>query len=113
MIEEMSAERFLPRDWDCFCWSSIGLSWSEMTDGESYCVCPKYAGAKRSKGDMLIRHLNKYAIGWCDGSRLTVRPRPETCGIMCETTDGVRFWFHIQRKTLDRLLKFQKKNEGI
>lgn len=112
MIEEMSAERFHPRDWDIRCWDSLDLSWGEMFDGESYIGyrdLPHNKG-KKHQGDMLLRALDKYAIGYCDSTRMNIRPREGWVAIMCER-DGGRFWFHIQKNTLNALLEHQKRTE--
>lgn len=37
--------------------------------------------------------IAKYLVGWCDASRLAVRPRTDEFAFMCEI-DGERFWFH-------------------
>ena len=34
-----------------------------------------------------------HLVGWCDASRLAVRPRRDEYALMCEV-DGERFWFH-------------------
>lgn len=38
--------------------------------------------------------IAKYAIGWCDGGRLQVRPDSALIAIMLEFPDGQRIWFH-------------------
>lgn len=109
MIEEMSAERFQPRDWDIRCWDSLDMSWGEMTDGESYVGYPDlpHNKGKKAQGDMLIKALDKYAIGYCNSTRMNIRPREGWYAVMCERY-GERFWFHISEKTLFALLAYQK-----
>jgi len=34
-------------------------------------------------------------LGWCDGGKLTVRPRPGMLAVMFEDESGERFWCHI------------------
>lgn len=113
MIEEISAERFHPRDWDIRCWDNLDLTWGEMVDGESYLGYKElpHNRNKKAQGDMLIRSLNKYAVGYCKASRMNIRPREGWYAIMCER-DGEKFWFHIADKTLDALLAYQRKEEA-
>lgn len=112
MIDKISAERFHPRDWDIRCWDSLDMSWGEMVDGESYIKFKElpYNKEKNAQDDMLIRALDKYAVGYCDATRMNIRPREGWVAIMCEI-DGERFWFHIQDKTLNTLLEYQKAKE--
>lgn len=109
MIKEISAERFHPRDWDIRCWDSLDISWGEMLDAESYIghkELPHNKG-KQVQADMLIRALDKYAIGYCNSIRMNVRPRDGWFAVMCER-NGEKFWFHIHEKTLIALLEYQK-----
>ena len=43
------------------------------------------------------------AIGYCDASRLQVRPRTGLLALMCETPLMERFWFHIDKKMLETI----------
>ena len=52
--------------------------------------------------DQFITQLKKYAIGWCDSSRLLVRPKSDGIAVMCEDGDG-KFWFHVLDKTAKAL----------
>ena len=36
----------------------------------------------------------EYAVGYCSGASITVRPRNGTYAVMFEK-DGERFWFHV------------------
>jgi len=40
--------------------------------------------------------MAKYAIGYCEANRLTVRPREDSYAVMFEK-EGVSFWFHIAK----------------
>ena len=72
--------------------------------GLSYSVWTRVA---ESKDNELHAALKKYAIGWCAGERLCYKPLYALVGIMCEK-DGERFWFHLQRMTLDTLFGLPK-----
>lgn len=47
--------------------------------------------------------IAKYAIGYCDASRLHVRPRSGLLALMVELPDGEKMWFHIEPKMLEIL----------
>jgi len=49
--------------------------------------------------------LAKYAVGYCDGGRLLVRPRQGLLALMVELPDGEKMWFHIEPKMLGLLEK--------
>jgi len=42
--------------------------------------------------------VKQHAIGWCDASRLQVRPRSGLIAIMCEDENGEKFWFHQEKE---------------
>lgn len=46
-----------------------------------------------------IKVLAPRTIGWCDPSRLAVRPKAEGVALMCEDDAGAKFWFHALDKT--------------
>ena len=48
--------------------------------------------------DQFVAQLKKHAIGWCDASRVQVRPKNNGIAVMCEDKDG-KFWFHVLDKT--------------
>ena len=50
-----------------------------------------------------IKILAPRVVGWCDPSRLAVRPKAEGVALMCEDEDGERFWFHALDKTAEAL----------
>ena len=54
--------------------------------------------------DEFIGRLNEKMIGWCDASRLSVRPRKSGVAVMCEDDEG-KFWFHILPETAERLMR--------
>lgn len=49
-----------------------------------------------------IAQLKKRAIGWCDATRVPVKPKNEGYAVMCEDEDG-KFWFHILDQTANAL----------
>lgn len=50
-----------------------------------------------------IKILRPRVVGWCDPSRLAVRPKNEGVALMCEDEGGERFWFHALDKTAEAL----------
>lgn len=48
--------------------------------------------------------IKKHCVGYCDGSRLSVRPKSGMYAIMCEV-DGRRFWFHIEDFVFERIFR--------
>lgn len=48
--------------------------------------------------DDFIHAVKEHAIGYCDASRLAVRPIDNGFAVMCEDEDG-KFWFHILEKS--------------
>ena len=57
------------------------------------------------------RALRERAVGWCSGERLCFRPIDETVvGLMCEDKDFNKFWFHLSKKTFDKMFG-EKENQ--
>ena len=53
--------------------------------------------------NVMRREVRKRAVGYCQGSRLLVRPKPDMYGLMLEDDDHERFWFHYPRCCLDMI----------
>jgi len=49
--------------------------------------------------DNYFKAVKKSAVGWCDPSRLAVRPRNDGIALMCEDENGEKFWFHAFAET--------------
>lgn len=90
MIAEINSALFTFDNYEAAYGDALGLSYNAFT------VTPELEDSE------LHQALGKYAVGYCKGERLSVRPRRGAVGIMCEK-DGERFWFHIQESTLDCL----------
>ena len=76
-IEEISPERFNYQNYEPNYWSRLGFCFS----------CGSLDVVKKAK---------ECAIGWCDASRLSFRPRPGCIAVMCEDEDYEPFWFHME-----------------
>ena len=83
MLEELSPELFI---WELYDNSALG-----MLDTDT---------------------LAEAAYGWCDASRLPVRPRKDLLALMIEYPDGERCWFHIDPKMKDLIEKRKKRRQG-
>ena len=51
---------------------------------------------------MLADRINKYAIGYCDSTRVTTRPNVKCYSVMFEK-NNLKFWFHIQKWEIDEI----------
>lgn len=49
------------------------------------------------------REIKRRAVGYCQGSRLLVRPKSDMYGLMLEDDDHEKFWFHYPRTCLDHI----------
>ena len=54
--------------------------------------------------DEVVRKIRDCAIGWCDGSRLSVRPKSDMVAIMLEDDDFEKFWFHYPKTCFEMIL---------
>lgn len=52
------------------------------------------------------------SFGYCDASRLTVRPRAGEFALMIEWSNGERFWFHISKRLLELVKKRIERMNG-
>ena len=57
------------------------------------------------------KDIAKVFVGWCDASRLLVRPRCGEYAIMCEI-DGEKFWFHHLSPMLESILEEVEKQNN-
>lgn len=45
--------------------------------------------------DKIIKVINKYAVGYCDGSKTLAKPRNKSYAVMFNV-EGYEFWFQIE-----------------
>lgn len=64
---------------------------------------PNYAERLGTTYEMqdIGRKIVENGIGWCDASRLLVRPKSHMIAIMCEDENFEKFWFHTYASLLD------------
>ena len=74
-MKELNPELFTYELWESSYWTRLGFSY----DADAFQVA---------------RKASECAVGYCDASRLQVRPREGMIAVMCEDSDGEKFWFH-------------------
>ena len=72
---------------ECFIYENHEMNWGNAVDIDYN---------KSMDINVLKQCIEKYAVGYCDGGRLIVRPNPKSYAIMFEK-DGLRFWFHLEK----------------
>ena len=60
--------------------------------------------------NIVRREIKSRCIGYCDGGRLSIRPRSDCYGVMLEDDDGERFWFHFPKNALNQMLGQKRKD---
>lgn len=83
---ELNPELFTYELYDSGFWFTLGLSFIESMDIEH-----------------LMRAIKEYGIGYCDASRLAIRPMEGSYAIMCEV-NGEKIWFHLDIHTFKQIL---------
>jgi len=81
-LEKLDPELFTWETYDYYYWNTLG--------------CGPF-------DDDLGQKIKQHAIGYCDASRLTIRPKTDFFAVMCETDDHKKFWFHIDQLYLEKL----------
>jgi len=82
-LEQLNSECFTYYNYESNWWSLFDISFCESMNL-----------------DILKKCVAKYAVGYCDGSKLTVRPSLKSNAVMFEK-NGERFWFHIEKWELE------------
>lgn len=78
-IEQLNSECFTYENHEGNWWSLFDLNYAESMSKENIRKC-----------------IEKYAVGYCEGSRVLIRPNPNSYAVMFEK-DGERFWFHLEK----------------
>lgn len=74
---KMNPENFNYQNHEANWWTAFNLSFTESIET-----------------DKLVKAINKYAIGYCDSSKLKIKPKSNSYAVMFNV-DGYKFWFHI------------------
>ena len=86
-IDEINPERFTWDSYEVDYGGRLGLDYRQSVDMKT-----------------MEREIKKRAIGYCDGSRLYVRPKSDMYGLMLEDDEGEKFWFHYPKTCLDYIM---------
>ena len=60
--------------------------------------------------------MRESSFGWCDASRLLVRPKSGEIALMVEFYNGTKFWCHADGQILDSIrfrIERENKKEGV
>jgi hypothetical protein len=82
-IEALNSECFTYENYESNWWNLLDIDYVDAMDV-----------------DTIKRCVNEFAVGYCDGSRLKLRPREKSYAMMFEK-DSLRFWFHIEAWWID------------
>ncbi len=78
-LPQLNSECFTYENYESGWWNLLDLDFSDALEVSNVMRCVK-----------------KYAVGYCDSSRVSVRPKRDSYAVMFEK-NGERFWFHIQK----------------
>lgn len=78
-LEQLNPECFIYENYESNWWSLLDMDYMTSMDVKN-----------------VMRTVRKYAVGYCEGGRLALRPNSNSYAVMFEK-DGERFWFHIQK----------------
>lgn len=54
--------------------------------------------------DLMAREIRHRCIGWCDGSKLRIRPKSDMVAIMLEDDEFEKFWFHYPKVAFEMIM---------
>ena len=90
-MSKIDSKEFTYKKHEANWWSAFGFSFSESI-----------------KPEKLIKAIDDYAIGYCDGSKLEIKPKEKSYAIMFNV-EGDKFWFHIDNSENTILKDFVKR----
>lgn len=82
-LPELNSECFIYENYESNWWSLLDLDFSDAMEVSN-----------------VMRCVEKYAVGYCESSKVKLRPKSDSYAVMFEK-DGERFWFHIQKWEFD------------
>lgn len=53
---------------------------------------------------VMASEIKKRCVGWCDGSKLSIRPKSDMVALMLEDDDFEKFWFHYPKTCFEMIL---------
>lgn len=78
-LPELNPECFIYENYESNWWSLFNSDFSDSMEVSN-----------------VMRSVEKYAVGYCESSKVKLRPKSDSYSVMFEK-DGERFWFHIQK----------------
>lgn len=51
---------------------------------------------------LMAREIRSRCIGWCDGSKLAIRPKSDMVAILLEDDEFEKFWFHYPKFAFEK-----------
>ena len=78
-LESLNSECFIYENYESNWWSLLDINYADSLEV-----------------DVIKRCISEFAVGYCDGSRLSIRPNKNTFAIMFEK-NGNQFWFHVEK----------------
>ena len=95
-IEMMSPDEFRWDRWESDYGYRLNLDYGESIDN------------KRMRAVIASR-----CIGWCDGSRLSFRPKSDMVALMLEDDEFEKFWFHYPKESFSEAVAEQKSQKVV
>lgn len=83
LLEQLNSECFRYDNWEANWWGALDLDYSKACDDKE-----------------IMRVVRKYAVGYCDSSKVRMRPRDNSYAVMF-SRNGEEFWCHILKETLE------------
>jgi hypothetical protein len=83
-LELLNSECFTYDNYESNWWSLFDLNFMQSLNRNTIRKC-----------------IKDFAVGYCEGGRITIRPNPDSYAVMFEK-DGERFWFHIEKWEMER-----------
>lgn len=78
-LERLNSECFIYDNYESNWWTLFDMKFSDSLNNAA-----------------VMRTVEQYAVGYCEGERLLIRPSADSYAVMFEK-DGERFWFHIKK----------------
>ena len=95
-LTKLDPKKFNYKNHESDWWTTFNLSYTESIETEK-----------------LIKAINKYAIGYCDGSKLEIKPKSNSYAVMFNV-EGYEFWFHInnsENTVFNDFIEYQMKED--
>jgi hypothetical protein len=78
-LKQLNSECFIYENYESDWWTLLDLDFEQSLNVK-----------------LVMDAVKKYAIGYCESSRVQLRPKSDCYSVMFEK-NGLKFWFHIQK----------------